>query len=91
MTRIFCTAALAAASLATILAAPQAQPPTFTGGNKTVAVYATVTNAQQRLITDLKKEDFTIEDNAKRQELTLFSERSSSRSPSSCCSIAAAA
>ena len=60
-------------SLATVLAAPQAQPPTFTGGNKTVAVYATVTNAQQRLVTDLKKEDFTIDDNAKRQELTLFS------------------
>jgi VWFA-related protein len=73
MTRIFCTSALAAASFATILAAPQAQPPTFTGGNKTVAVYATVTNAQQRLITDLKKDDFTIEDNAKRQDLTLFS------------------
>ena len=73
MTRTFCAAVLAAASIATIVAAPQSQPPTFTAGNRTVAVYATVTNAQQRLITDLKRDEFTIEDNTKRQELTLFS------------------
>src|SRR5262245_52853327 len=73
MTRMFCAAVLAAAALATTFAAPQAQPPTFSAGNRTVAVYATVTNAQQRLITDLKRDEFTIDDNGKRQELTLFS------------------
>ena len=65
--------ALVAASLVTVIAAPQAQPPSFTSGARTVAVYATVTNAQQRLVTDLKRDDFTIEDNSKKQELTLFS------------------
>jgi VWFA-related protein len=67
---------LVALSLGTMLAAPlaqQTQPPTFTAGNRTVAVYATVTNAQQRLVTDLTRDEFSIEDNGKRQELTLFS------------------
>ena len=68
-------AVLVALSLGTVLAAPRAQqqPPPFTAGNRTVAVYATVTNAQQRLITDLKRDEFSVEDNGKRQELTLFS------------------
>jgi VWFA-related protein len=67
--------ALVAVSLVTVVAAPrrQSQQPSFTAGNRTVAVYATVTNAQQRLITDLTREEFTVEDNGKRQELTLFS------------------
>jgi VWFA-related protein len=66
---------VAALSLATVVAAPrpQTQQPSFTAGNRTVAVYATVTNAQQRLITDLKRDEFAVEDNDKRQELTLFS------------------
>src|SRR3954471_24840113 len=52
---------------------PRAQPPTFSAGNRTVAVYATVTTAQGRLVPDLTRDDFTIEDNGKRQELSLFS------------------
>ncbi len=55
------------------LAARQAQPPTFGAANRTVAIYATVTSAQGRLITDLKKDDFSVDDNGKRQPLTLFS------------------
>jgi VWFA-related protein len=37
-----------------------------------VAVYATVTDAGGRLIPDLEREVFQIDDNAKRQELTIF-------------------
>jgi Ca-activated chloride channel family protein len=68
-------AVLAALSLGTVLAAPrlQTQQPSFSAGNRTVAVYATATNPQQRLITDLQRDEFTVEDNGKRQELTLFS------------------
>jgi len=50
----------------------QSQPPTFTVGNRTVAVYATVTDASGRLVPDLSRDQFQIDDNGKRQELTLF-------------------
>ena len=65
--------ALVAASLGAVIAAPQAQPPSFTVGTRTVAVYATVTNARGRLEPDLSRDDFSIDDNGKRQDLTLFS------------------
>ncbi|HEY6509988.1 MAG TPA: VWA domain-containing protein [Vicinamibacterales bacterium] len=56
------------------LTARQGQPPpTFTAGTKTVAVYATVTDARGRLVTDLSREDFTVTDDRKRQEITVFS------------------
>ena len=75
------TAAIAVAQLisAAWLAAAHAQqqqepqPPTFTTGTRTVAVYATVTNAEGRLVPDLSRDDFAIDDNGKRQVLTLFS------------------
>src|SRR3954469_6041270 len=51
--------------------AGQAQPP-FTSANQTVAVYATVTNPQGRLVPDLQRDDFVVEDNGKAQVLTLF-------------------
>jgi Ca-activated chloride channel family protein len=60
-------------SLGAPSAAPQTQPPSFTAGTRTVAVYATVTNARGRLETDLSRDDFRIDDDGKRQELTLFS------------------
>ena len=52
----------------------QAQPqqPTFTVGNRTVAVYATVTDANGRLVPDLVRDQFQINDNGTRQDLTLF-------------------
>ena len=53
--------------------APQAQPPAFRAGTQTVAVYATVTNARGRLEPDLTRADFAVDDNGKRQDLTLFS------------------
>ncbi|HWF84103.1 MAG TPA: VWA domain-containing protein [Vicinamibacterales bacterium] len=59
-------------SASVLLAAPQAQPPSFVASTRTVAVYATVTNAQGRLVPDLSRDDFAIDDNGKRQTLSLF-------------------
>jgi Ca-activated chloride channel homolog len=56
----------------TLGAAVDQQPPTFTAANRTVAVYATVTDAGGRLMPDLERTAFEIDDNGKRQELTLF-------------------
>jgi len=50
----------------------QQPPPTFSGANRTVAVYATVTDSGGRLVPDLIRDQFQIDDNGKRQELTLF-------------------
>lgn len=65
-------AALLTASVSVAIAAPQTQPPSFIAATRTVAVYATVTNAQGRLVPDLSRDDFAIDDNGKRQTLTLF-------------------
>jgi len=46
--------------------------PTFKAGNRTVAIYATVTAGDGRLVPDLTREAFSIFDNGKRQDLTLF-------------------
>ena len=59
-------------SAGAVLAALGQQPPTFTAANHAVAVYATVTDAGGRLIPDLERSAFEIDDNGKRQELTLF-------------------
>lgn len=45
---------------------------TFKSGASTVAVYATVTDASGRLVTDLRQSDFTVYDNGKPQPVTLF-------------------
>jgi len=52
--------------------AVQQAPPTFSTGNRTVAIYATVTGADGRLMPDLLSGDFQVEDNGKQQTLTLF-------------------
>jgi Ca-activated chloride channel homolog len=49
-----------------------AQQPTFRSGTRTVAVYATVTDAQKRLVPDLTQEDFEVLDNDKVQTIDLF-------------------
>src|SRR5262245_19136115 len=49
-----------------------AQQPTFSSAARTVAVYATVTSADARLVTDLGRDQFTVEDNGKPQQLSLF-------------------
>src|SRR5687768_1071461 len=49
-----------------------AQQPTFRTGTRTVALYATVIDAQKRLVPDLTQEEFQIFDNDKQQQLDLF-------------------
>lgn len=49
------------------------QPPTFGTTTRTVAVYATVTDAQGRLAPDLTRDNFEVDDNGVKQELTVFS------------------
>ena len=65
----------AAAALVLLLGvlAAAGQQPTFRSGARTVAVYATVTDAEGRLVPDLTREDFEVYDNGKPQPLTVFS------------------
>jgi Ca-activated chloride channel family protein len=49
-----------------------AQQPTFKSGSRVVPAYVTVTDANNRLVTDLAREDFEILDNGRPQELTIF-------------------
>jgi Ca-activated chloride channel family protein len=49
-----------------------AQQPTFRTGTRTVALYATVTDNQKRLVPDLEQGDFEILDNEKPQTIDLF-------------------
>jgi Ca-activated chloride channel homolog len=69
-------AAVLACSLATPAAvsqepAPQ-QPPVFRGGTETVAIYATALDEYGEMVLDLDREDFIVEDDGRRQELTVF-------------------
>ena len=70
------TAVVAAALSASVLAAQQQQPPQqqplFKSGAKTVAVFATVIDANGRLVPGLEQEDFEILDEGKPVEITLF-------------------
>jgi Ca-activated chloride channel homolog len=49
-----------------------AQQPTFRSGSRVVPSYVTVTDANNRLVTDLTREDFELFDNGKPQPLTIF-------------------
>jgi Ca-activated chloride channel homolog len=49
-----------------------AQEPTFRSGSRVVPSYVTVTDENNRLVTDLSREDFEILDNGRVQELTVF-------------------
>src|SRR6478672_6906323 len=63
-------AALAFASILT--AAGSAQEPTFRAGTQVVSLFATVTDAQKRLVPDLMQSDFEVFDNEKPQPLVFF-------------------
>jgi Ca-activated chloride channel family protein len=52
--------------------APHGQEATYKAGNRTVAVYATVTGPDGRLVPDLTRDAFAIDDNGRPQEITLF-------------------
>jgi len=61
------------AALASIGTAVSAlQQPDFKGANRTVAVYATVTDKTGRLVPDLGRTAFAVNDNDKPQPLTVF-------------------
>ena len=48
------------------------QQPTFKAGTQVVSLFATVTDAQKRLVPDLTKDDFEVFDNEKPQPLVYF-------------------
>ncbi len=48
------------------------QQPTFRASTQVVSLFATVTDAQNRLVPELLKDDFTVLDNDKPQELLVF-------------------
>lgn len=66
---LFAAAALAGLAFTATGAAQQAM---FRAGTRTVPIYATVTDANGRLVPDLERGDFEVYDNGKRQDLTLF-------------------
>jgi VWFA-related protein len=70
MTRAIHTFILAAAVGVVLAGAPQQS--TFRSGTNTVSIYATVTDAEGRLVTDLSADDFEVYDDRRRQELTVF-------------------
>jgi Ca-activated chloride channel family protein len=49
-----------------------AQQPTFKAGTQVVSIFATVTDAQKRLVPDLTQDDFSVFDNEKPQPLIYF-------------------
>jgi VWFA-related protein len=52
--------------------APAGEEATFSAANRTVAVYATVTDGAGRLVTSLDRSVFAVSDNGRRQPLTIF-------------------
>jgi len=50
----------------------QAQQATFRSGSRVVPAYVTVTDSNNRLVTDLAKEDFEVFDNGRPQDITIF-------------------
>jgi len=73
MIRMLSRIVVVVSALSVVTSATQSQPPAFSTATRTVAVYATVTDGRGRLVTDLTRDDFAIDDNGKRQALTLFS------------------
>jgi Ca-activated chloride channel family protein len=65
-------ALLASACVVLATVAGLAQQATFKSGTQVVFVPTTVTDAEGRLVPDLEKEDFTILDNGKPQDITVF-------------------
>jgi Ca-activated chloride channel family protein len=49
-----------------------AQQPTFRSGSRVVPSYVTVVDGNNRLVTDLTRDDFEILDNGRLQEITVF-------------------
>jgi VWFA-related protein len=65
-------ALIAVGLVASAMGVAALQQATFKDVVRTVAVYATVTDPGGRLVPDLKREDFQVDDNNKAQQLTVF-------------------
>src|SRR5262245_39711678 len=65
-------AAVSAALIVSLSALVLAQQPTFRAGTQVVSLFATVTDAQKRLVPDLVQTDFEVLDNDKPQPLVFF-------------------
>jgi Ca-activated chloride channel family protein len=65
-------AAVSGALLVSLSALAFAQQPTFRAGTQVVSLFATVTDAQKRLVPDLTQGDFDVFDNEKPQPLVFF-------------------
>jgi Ca-activated chloride channel family protein len=74
--KYFVAAGALAVSMSAFVAAQQPQPPIFKGAaGVTVSSFATVSDADKRLVPNLPKEDFEILDNDKPQAITVFDNR----------------
>jgi Ca-activated chloride channel family protein len=74
MKSVPCSSTIAIAAIALTAAStrePQQAP--FRSESRTVAVYATVTDREGRLVPNLAREDFEIHDNGRPQPITVFS------------------
>src|SRR5215831_2598458 len=71
-TRRVVIAAMSASLIASLSALTLAQQPTFRAGTQVVSLFATVTDAQRRLVPDLVQDDFEVFDNDKPQPLVFF-------------------
>jgi Ca-activated chloride channel family protein len=65
-------AAALAAAMSIALTAQQPQGPTFRAGTQVVSIFATVTDAQKRLVPNLTQNDFQVFDNEKPQPVIYF-------------------
>jgi Ca-activated chloride channel family protein len=75
--RVGAAAALALAVIATATAQQQpSDQPLFRSSVRTVPVFATVLDANGRIVSDLQREDFTILEDGKPVDITLFSNES---------------
>ncbi len=70
--RVIAAAALAGAMAAGAGLTGAAQQPTFRSGTQFVPLFTTVTDMQGRLVPDLDRDQFTVLDNGKVQNLTVF-------------------
>ena len=70
--RLRIAAGVAAAAALALTIPVVAQQPTFRSSTQVVSLFATVLDAQNRLVPELTKEDFTVLDNDKPQELLVF-------------------
>ena len=65
-------AAALAAAMSIAVTAQQPQGPTFKTGTQVVSIFATVTDAQKRLVPGLTQDDFQVFDNEKPQPVVYF-------------------